>query len=166
MNATHQNQQDFASYMAAVLQDESKLKSFVETVSDGSSLKAFAAAQGYMLPEAEAQRVFAEAGALMGGHTDHGRISDDQLEAVNGGFSWTAAGGILGGLGGAAALALTVGCIIAAPVTGGASLAGAVAALGGLSAGAAGTVVAGSIATGAFVGGLGAAGGYIVDHSA
>lgn len=162
---TQQTPHDFAQHMAVVLQDETQLKHFVETVTDGPSLKAFAAAQGYDLPAAEAERLIAQAGALVSGQSDQGPISDDQLETVSGGFSWAAAGGILGGLGGAAAVALAVGCIIAAPVTGGVSLAGAVAALGGLSAGAAGTVVAGSLVTGAFVGGLGAAGGHLVDQS-
>lgn len=165
MQATVQTSETFADFMTGVAQDETKLKLFGETATDAHGLRTFASVYGFSISDSEAERIFSQAHALVSQHTYPDRISDELLDNVNGGLSFAAIGGIIGGIGGAGALALAVG-FMAAPVTGGASLVAAVATLGGLSGGAALSVAAGSVVAGAVAGGAGAVAGHFVDASA
>jgi hypothetical protein len=164
MTTTEQSQRDFGNYMNAVMQDETKLKQFVGSVTDPKSLQAFAAAHGYRMPASEAERVYAKGRALLDASSGQGPLNDDLLESVNGGISLSAIGAAIGGLGAAGALTLAVGLAMA-PVSGGASLAMAAAAIAGLSSSAAASVAVGAVAAGALGAGIGAAGGYVIEHS-
>lgn len=155
----------FGSHMAAVLQDEAKLKQFAETVTGPESLRAFAATNGYDLSAEEAEQVYDKAAAMLDASSGRAPISDEMLENVNGGISLAGIGAAIGGLGAAASLTLAVGCVMAAPFTGGASLAGAAAAIAGLSGASAVTVGVGALAAGAVGAGIGAVGGHIVENS-
>ena len=165
MSTLKEHAHEFGSYMAAVLQDETKLTQFTDTVTGPESLRSFASAHGYELSVAEAEQVYARAGALLDAASGRGPIGDELLEGVNGGISLTAIGATIGGIGAAASLTLAVGCVMAAPFTGGASLAGAVAAIAGLSGSAAASVGAGALAAGVVGAGIGAAGGRIIENS-
>lgn len=160
-----QEHPSFGRYMAAVLQDEAKLKQFAETVTGPESLRSFAAERGHALSAEEAEQVYAKAGALLEASSGRSPMSDELLADVNGGISLAAIGATIGGIGAAASLTLAVGCVMAAPFTGGASLAGAAAAIAGLSGTAAATVGVGALAAGAVGAGIGAAGGHIIENS-
>ncbi|CAH1655556.1 MULTISPECIES: hypothetical protein [unclassified Chelatococcus] len=156
-------QKQFAEFMTSVLQDEAKLKAFNDSVKDGETLRLYAASNGFDIPEAEAERIFASASEFAAS-PEAQKLNDDMLEGVAGGMSWAGIGAIAGGVLGSAGLAVGVlSCVAAAPFTGGGSLLGAAALLSGS---AAAGLVAGSAAAGAVGAGLGAIGGHLIDESA
>jgi hypothetical protein len=165
MTTNKQSSQEFGSYMASVLQDEAGLKQFVDSVTDPQSLRSFATAHGHEMSASEAEAIYVKARTLIDASSGGTQIGDELLESVNGGISMASIGAAIGGVGGALALTLAVGCVAAAPFTGGASLAGAVSALAGLSGAAAATVGAGALAAGAVGASIGAVGGHIVQNS-
>jgi hypothetical protein len=152
----------FAEYMVSVVKDEAKLKKFNEAVKDASGLRQYAAANGFELPDAEADRIFAGASAFAAS-PEAQKLNDETLDGVAGGISWAGIGAIVGGVAGSAGLAIGVlGCLAAAPFTGGGSLLGAAALLSGS---AAAGLAAGSVVAGAIGAGLGAMGGNLIDES-
>jgi hypothetical protein len=164
MTGIEQSQHAFGSYMATVLEDQTKLKQFVGSVTDSRSLRAFAAARGYQMSAVEADGIYAKARALLNASSGQAPLNDELLESVTGGISLAAIGAAVGGLGAAGALTLAVGFAMI-PASGGASLAVATAMIAGLSSTAAASVAVGAAAAGAVGAGIGAAGGYVVEHS-
>jgi hypothetical protein len=156
------NPQQFAEYMVSIVKDETKLKEFNEAVKDPIGLGQYAAANGFELPDGEADRIFASASAFAAS-PEAQKLNDSTLEGVAGGISWAGIGAIVGGVAGSAGLAVGVlACLAAAPFTGGGSILGAAALLSGS---AAAGLVAGSAAAGLVGAGLGAMGGHLMDES-
>lgn len=164
MTTVKMTSHEFAEYMATVMQDETKLKQFVGSVTDPKSLQAFASAHGYEMPAPEAEAFYAKGRALLDASNDQGPLNDELLESVNGGISLAAIGAAIGGIGAAGALTLAVG-VAMAPFSGGASIAVAATAIAGLSGSAAASVAVGAVAAGVVGAGIGAAGGYAIEHS-
>lgn len=156
------NPQQFAEYMVSVLKDEARLKGFNEAVKDPSGLQQYAAANGFELPDAEADRIFASASAFAAS-PEAQKLNDETLDGVAGGMSWAGIGAIVGGVAGSAGLAVGVlACLAAAPFTGGGSIVGAALLMSGS---AAAGLAAGSAAAGLVGAGLGAMGGNLIDES-
>lgn len=156
------NQQQFAEYVVAVIKDEAKLKVFNEAVKDSNGLQQYAAANGFELPEGEADRIFASASAFVGSPEGQ-KLNDQTLDGVVGGIDWAVVGGVAGGLAGSIGLAVGVlSCLAAAPFTGGGSLLGAAALL---STSAAVGLTAGAVGAGAVGAGLGVLGGQLINES-
>lgn len=125
------NQQQFAEHMASVIKDEAKLTAFNEAVKDADGLQQYAAANGFELPDGEADRIFASASAFAAS-LEAQKLNDAALDGVAGGVNWTAVGAAAGFVIGAAGTAVGVlACVAAAPVTGGGSLVGAALLLSG-----------------------------------
>lgn len=156
------NPQQFAEYMVSVVKDEARLKAFNESVKDPNGLKQYAAANGFDLPDAEADRIYAGASAFAAS-PEAQKLNDQTLDGVAGGISWAGIGAIAGGVVGSAGLAVGVlSCLAAAPFTGGGSLLGAAALLSGS---AAAGLAAGSAAAGVVGAGAGALAGHLIDKS-
>jgi hypothetical protein len=155
------NQQQFAEHMVSVIKDEATLKAFNEAVKDPNGLQQYAAANGFELPDGEADRIFASASAFAAS-PEAQKLNDAALDGVAGGINWTAVGAAAGFTAGSLGLAVGVlGCLAAAPFTGGGSLLGAAALL---SSSAAVGLAAGSAAAGLVGAGVGAMAGHLIDE--
>jgi hypothetical protein len=156
------NPQLFAEYMVSVVKDEAKLKAFNEAVKDAGGLQQYAAANGFELPDGEADRIFASASAFAASPQAQ-KLNDETLDGIAGGIDWAGVGGIVGGVAGTAGVAIGVlAFLAAAPFTGGGSIVGAAMLLS--STAATGLVVA-SAAGGAVGAGIGALGGELIEQS-
>ncbi len=150
----------FPEFVVGLVKDESRFREFSETATSPEGLRGYAEANGYTLSPAEAERVFNEAMAFTKS-PEAQQIDENSLEAVNGGISWAAIGGIAGGVVGTVGFGLAMaGALATGPLA-----PTMVAAVMGLSASGAFGLAASSATAGVVGAVAGALGGHAIDES-
>lgn len=135
----------FPEFLVELMKDEAAFRAFSEGTKSPQDLRAFAEANGYAMSEAESERVFERAHALLNAAQGQ-QIPEDALEDVNGGLPAWAIGAIGGGtlgalaFGGACVLAMVGGPLVPTVIAAVTALSGS-----GAAAFAGGTAVAGAV---------------------